>query len=240
MAQIPHFIEAGAYGLLNDVLAGFHSNNGYAQPNRFEILINAPSKRALPPNSGFQTNIHAGRERKSDIRSISLRCDSISLPGRNLSTMTDSNIYGPTREIVEGVTFAEDINIVFNGSSGLDERVFFENWQRQAFNEETWNIGYYKDYVADIDIYLLDKQDKRRFGLKIHEAFPKTITATDLNYGTNNEIIKTSVSFSFRYWTALNINQQAPNIHNKIFQTVIDSAERNLIRNQPSILNKLF
>ena len=86
----------------------------------------------------------------------------------------------------------------------------------------------------------MDKQNQRRYGLKVHEAFPKTITATDLNYGSNNEIIKTSVSFSFRYWTALNINQQAPNIHNKIFQTVIDSAERNLIRNQPSILNKLF
>ena len=82
----------------------------------------------------------SGAERKSDIRSISLRCDSISLPGRNLATGTDTNIYGPTREIVEGVTFAEDINIVFNGSSGLDERVFFENWQRQAFDENTWDV----------------------------------------------------------------------------------------------------
>ena len=35
------------------------------------------------------------------------------------------------------------------------------------------------------------------------EAFPKTIEATELNQGTNNEIIKTTVSFSFRYWLSL-------------------------------------
>ena len=42
------------------------------------------------------------------------------------------------------------------------------------------------------------------------------------------------------YWTALNITQQAPNVQNKIFSTVVGAAERNLTRNQPSILNKLF
>ena len=235
MAEIPHFIEAGAFGLLNDVLSLFHSNNGYAQPNRFEILILPPTKRALPPNSGGTNNIHAGRERKSDIRSISLRCDSISLPGRNLSTMTDANIYGPTREIVEGVTFAEDINIVFNGSSSLDERVFFENWQRQAFNEETWDVEYYNDYVGEVEIYLLDKQEQRRYGLKLHEAFPKTVAANELGMGMNGEIIKTTVGFTFRFWTALSINQQAPGLGDRMINTVMNVAERNLTRNIPRL-----
>ena len=235
MAEIPNFIEAGAFGLLNDVLSSFHSNNGYAQPNRFEILILPPSKRALPPNSGGTNNIFSGAERKSDIRSISMRCDSISLPGRNLSTMTDANIYGPTREIVEGVTFAEDINIVFNGSSGLDERVFFENWQRQAFNEETWDVEYYNDYVGEVEIYLLDKQEQRRYGLKLHEAFPKTVAANELGMGMNGEIIKTTVGFTFRFWTALSINQQAPGLGDRMINTVMNVAERNLTRNIPRL-----
>ena len=239
MAQIPHFIEAGAYGLLNDVLAGFHSNNGYAQPNRFEILLLAPSKRALPPNSGAQDNIHAGIERKSDVRSISLRCDSISLPGRNLSTMTDANIYGPTREIVEGVTFAEDINIVFNGSSGLDERVFFENWQRQAFDEDTWDVQYYNDYVGEVEIYLLDKQEQRRYGLKLHEAFPKTIAGNELSMGSSGEIIKTTVGFAFRFWTALSITQQSPSFGDRAAKTLSNVAVRNLTRNIPRLRLRL-
>ena len=236
MAEVPNFIEGTAYAVLNDILSSYHNNNGYAQPNRFDVVITPPAK----VGGGGNENVFSGMDRKSDIRDISMRCESVQLPGRNLSTSPDNNIYGPTREIVEGVTYAEDLNMTFQASSGLDERVFFENWQRQAFDEKTWNIGYYNDYIGNIDIFLLDKQNQRRYGLRIHEAFPKTITATDLNSGTNNEIVKISVGFSFRYWTPLNINQQGPNIFNKILETVVNSAERNLIRNQPRILNKLF
>ena len=236
---VPSFLEGTAFGVLNDVLSLFHSNNGYAQPNRFEILINAPSKRALPWLSGGTNNIWSGAERKSDIRSISLRCDSISLPGRNLATGTDTNIYGPTREIVEGVTFAEDINIVFNGSSGLDERVFFENWQRQAFDENTWDVQYYNDYVGEVEIYLLDKQEQRRYGLKLHEAFPKTIAGNELSMGSSGEIIKTTVGFAFRFWTALNINQQAPGLGSRIADTLTNVAIRNLTRNIPRLRLRL-
>ena len=236
MAEVPNFIEGTAYAVLNDILSSYHNNNGYAQPNKFDVVITPPAK----VGGGGNENVFSGMDRKSDIRDISMRCESVQLPGRNLSTSADSNIYGPTRDIVEGVTYAEDLTMVFQASSGLDERVFFENWQRQAFDEKTWNIGYYNDYIGNIDIFLLDKQNQRRYGLRIHEAFPKTITATDLNSGTNNEIVKISVGFSFRYWTPLNINQQGPNIFNKILETVVNSAERNLIRNQPRILNKLF
>ena len=63
------------------------------------------------------------------------------------------------------------------------------------YNEETWNIGYYNDYTSTIEIYLLDRQDQKRYGLKVYEAYPKTITGTDLNQGTNNEIIKISYFF---------------------------------------------
>ena len=41
---IPNFLEGGAFGILNDILSGFHDNNGYAQPNRYEILILPPQK----------------------------------------------------------------------------------------------------------------------------------------------------------------------------------------------------
>ena len=217
MAGLAKFLEGGAFGVLNDILSTFHSDEGYAIPNRFEVMI-------FPP-----AGVLGGA------REVSLRCETTTLPGRNLTTLTDSNIYGPTREIVEGVTFAEDINIVFNGSSGLDERVFFENWQRQAFNEETWDVEYYNDYVGEVEIYLLDKQEQRRYGLKLHEAFPKTIASNDLSMGSSGEIIKTSIGFTFRFWTALNINQQAPSLGNRMIETVVNVAERNLTRNIPRL-----
>ena len=235
MADIAKFLEGGAFGVLNDILAGFRSNEGYAQPNRYEVLIIGPQNLG----GGGLENAYRNLPRQSNVRNISLRCESVNLPGRNLATSPDSNIYGPVRDIVEGVTYAEDITCVFQSSSGLDERVFFENWQKQAFNEQTWNIGYYKDYIGALEIYLLDKNDQRRYGLKIWEAYPKTIGPVALGYAANDQIIKTSVSFSWRYWTSLDINQQAPNLTDRITQTVVNTVERHLSQNIPKLLNRL-
>jgi|TARA_R110002073_G_scaffold46863_1_gene127646 hypothetical protein len=235
MASLAKFLEAGAFGVLNDILSTFHSDEGYALPNRFEVFILAPPKRGGGPTLSNYT----GSERNSNARAVSLRCESISLPGRNLNTLTDTNIYGPTREIVNGVTYAEDITMTFQASSGLDERVFFEEWQKQAFDENEWNVGYYNDYVSEVQIYLLDRKDQRRYGLRLLEAFPKTIEATELNQGTNNEIVKTSVSFSFRYWETLDANRISRPLGDIISSNLLDTVQRSIVANLPRVLTKL-
>ena len=200
-------------------------DGGYAVPNRFEVII------AYPPKMG------GGYRRwgtAHDVRSISLRCESVNLPGVNLNTLTDSNIYGPTREIVDGVTYAEDITMVFVANAGLEERVFFEEWQKLAFDESTWNIGYYNDYVSIIDVYVLDRKDQRTFGLKLWECFPKTITGTESNQATNNEIIKTSISFSFRYWESLDVERTSPS---GIDINKPDTVTRNIGGNLPATIS---
>ena len=236
MAGIPKFLEGAAFGILNDILAGYRDDNGYAQPNKYEVMIFPPAKRG----GGNNTNIFSGMERQTDLRKLSLRAQSVNLPGRNLSTSNDTNIYGPEREIVEGVTYAEEISIDFQASSELTERVFFENWQRQAFNETTWNIGYYNDYVGSMEIYILDKQNKKRYGIKLHDVFPKTIGANSLAYDANDTLMLTSISFSFRYWTSLDQNQNpGTNIFDRVLETAVNTAERNITRNIPRILNRL-
>jgi len=240
MSVLPKFLEGGAYGVLNDILSGYHEEDGYAVPNRFEVLIHGPQKRG----GGGITNVYSGQEKAGGIqklRKICLRCEAVSLPGRNVSTMTDSNIYGPTREVVVGVTYAEDVTLTFQSSSGLDERKYFEQWQENMLNPDTWNIGYYNNYVGAVEIYLLDKLDQRRYGLKLWEAFPKTINATTLGAGTMNEIIKVDIGFSFRYWTNLDTSQgQSPDLMEKITKTVVNTVERNLSRNIPKIVSRLF
>ena len=39
MAQ---FLEAVGFGVLNDILSAFRSNEGYAHPNRYEVIISPP------------------------------------------------------------------------------------------------------------------------------------------------------------------------------------------------------
>ena len=116
-------------------------------------------------------------------------------------------------------------------------RVFL---QEQAFNDQTWDVGYYNDYVGVVDIYLLDREDKRRYGIRLWEAFPKTINAIELGNDQTNAIIKTDVSMAFRYWDTLDIQRQPPNVLGRITDTVLDTVQRNLNKNIPSSVRRLF
>ena len=216
------FPEPRAHSDLGQAIASFKGEDSYALPNRFEVLITRPGSSA------------------SDAKKVSMRCESVSIPGRNLNTVTDGNPYGPTREVVDGVTYAEDIAMTFVASAGLEERVFFEEWQELAFNKQTWNIGYYNDYVSTVEIYMLNRQDERRYGIKLLEAFPKTIGGTDLSQATSSEIIRTSVTFSFRYWETLDTQRQPPSLTNKIFDTVVNTVTRNIEANLPKVLTRLL
>ena len=234
---LAQFIETAAFGALNDVLSGFHSKNGYAVPNRFEAIIIPPT--SMGRNSPTSQFFLATTERPNYCKRCFIACRINSFAWQKLKTLDDTNIYGPSREIVDGVTYAEDIKISFQASSDLGERRFFEEWQKLAFDEKTWNVGYYNDYIAQIDLYLLDRQDKRRFGVKLWECFPKTIDGTDLNQGANNEIIKNDVNFSFRYWTQLDINAQPTSLTDRLVTTFFGTVERQITGSIPKILNRL-
>ena len=197
------------------------NGTGYAVPNRFDVLILPPGQlKVLTP--GIDPAI------------VSLRCESIDLPGRSLNAAEDTNIYGPSRNIVTGITYAGEVSMTFQASTHLDERVFFEEWQKLAFNENTWNVNYYNDYVSAVEIYVLDRQDVRRYGLKLHEAYPKEIAATTLDQGANSEIIKNTINFQYRYWTAIDHTTEP-----KSFQDTLASQTRKMKQNTPAALKWL-
>ena len=80
-------------------LAG--AKEGYAHPNQYEVLILPPLRlieTPLNPSKNFIRGINY-----VDKKEISLRCESVTLPGRNLSSTGDANVHGPLREIVNNV-----------------------------------------------------------------------------------------------------------------------------------------
>ena len=219
MATLANFIESTAFGALNNFLSEFHSDDGYALPSRYEVIITSPA---------------AGNARK-----ISLRCESVDLPGRSLNTTPDSNMYGIAPEIVDGITFGGTLAMTFQSSSDLEERVFFESWQEMAWNKGTWNVGYYKDYIKEIEIYVLDINNTRRYGIKLMECFPKEIGPSSLSYTQATDIIKIPVTMQYKYWETLDINNQPPNLMEKVLDTVITGAERSINANIPKVLRRL-
>ena len=219
MATLASFVESTAFGVINNFLSEFHSDNGYALPSRYEVIITSPGE--------------------GNARKVSMRCESLDLPGRALNTSVDSNMYGIAPEIVDGVVFGGTLAMTFQASSDLEEKVFFESWQEEAWDRGTWNVKYYRDYIKDIDIYVLDVQDARRYGLRLRECFPKEIGPATLDAGPAGDIIKIPVTMQYKYWETLDINNQPPNLMEKVLDTVITSAERSINANIPKVLSRL-
>ena len=219
MATLANFVESTAFGVINNFLSEFHSDNGYALPSRYEVIITSPA---------------AG-----DARKVSMRCEALDLPGRALNTSVDSNMYGIAPEIVDGIVFGGTLAMTFQASSDLEERVFFESWQEEAWDKGTWNVKYYKDYIKDIDIYVLDVQDARRYGIRLRECFPKEIGPSSFDAGPAGDIVKIPITMQYRYWETLDITNQPPNLMEKVLDTVITGAERSINANIPKVLSRL-
>ena len=229
-----------SFSVLNEILGEYRTNEGFSRPSRYEILLLPPTGvRGSASNGGDVTNIFSKVMGEAlgngTVRSTSLRCEAISFPGRNLDTTPDTNIYGPTREIVDGYSYAP-INATFQCASDMREKLYFETWQRLAYNVQTWAMNYYEDYVGSIQIFQLDEQNNKTYGVELIEAFPKTIAEQALSYTATTEIHKIGVTFSYRYWKNLNDEADLPK---PISNRVANTAERILNRNIPRVFNRL-
>ena len=148
--NIGGLLEGTAYGVLNEILAEFHSDDGFALPSRYEVVILPPQGTRGKPKGALnnvfsqvmQENTGEGITRK-----VGLQCESIDFPGRNLDTAPDTNIYGPTREIVQGYSYAE-ISATFRMSSDYKEalKLPFPKHPLQLLRLEFLYIFYLKSF----------------------------------------------------------------------------------------------
>ena len=100
-------------------------------------------------------------------------------------------------------------------------------------------MGYYNHYVGTVEIFLLDHEMQRRYGIQLIDAFPKNLGDVSLSGAPGSEILKWTVDMGFRYWQTADINQQKASLSDKITKTLTNVAERNLSRALPAVM-RLF
>jgi len=71
---------------LDEFISSFSKYGGPAMLSRFEVRLSAPAK-AVPSYA--------------DDRHMSLRVETVTMPGKNIRTVTNENIYGPTHEMAQ-------------------------------------------------------------------------------------------------------------------------------------------
>ena len=153
-----------------------------ARQNRFEVRITGPVK--------------------SD-KQVNLLAESVSIPGQNIRSVPDDLRYGPARDHAQGVTYG-DISMTFICTPGMQEKVYFEEWQKRIIDlgerNSKWNAKWYADYIGEIQIDQLDKQNQMKYQVTIVEAWPKTINAQEFTLSSNDSYQTVSVDFAYRYW----------------------------------------
>lgn len=177
------------------------NKKGVVLPNKYKIDVIWPKKIQLEPITKEWDN------------ELMFRATEVNLAGRNLASFPEVNIYGPVREVVEGVTYAEEISVSFLDTRTLEIRRYFETWQEMCFNNDddrpSWDLGYYNDYIGGLDIEILGQYPTGYYsvyGIRCFEVYPKSLGPIPLSSAPTTTPIQTQVSFSFRYWKTIDYN----------------------------------
>jgi hypothetical protein len=207
--------KPGGSGVLQRFQAQINQGEGMARPNRFYVIINPPQKLITTPGHDFDivpntsNDLNSGTMREN----MQMMCNKIIMPSRDINTAPHKT-YGPKREMPYAYSFSGEIEMTFFGDKFLRQRMFWENWQKTIFNNETHDMKYYDNYVGSIDIFQLGQFDAKAdddarvtYAVRLYEVYPQVISPIEYTYGANNTIVEVPVTLNFRNWVNLTIDQ---------------------------------
>tara|TARA_Y100000361_G_C11143788_1_gene336753 strand:- start:789 stop:1739 length:951 start_codon:yes stop_codon:yes gene_type:complete len=211
-----------AESTLGRFISQIAEGEGFARPNRFLVDFILPNGVAVGTDVDngalFEEEISqstvAGELQQHTQLQRGLRgfCFNVEMPSRQLTT-TEFKTYGPQRDVVTGENYTREITCSFYADKFLRQRIFFELWQAAAFDQKTHNVHFYNEYTGGIRIYQLGAfagdvyRDRMSYGVELTECYPKSIVAVPYNYGPNEDVQKVDITFAFRQWSNLSLDQ---------------------------------
>ena len=167
--------------MIDEFLSSFTED--LARPSRFDVRL------VVPPVLS----------KIVDSKTLALRCESATLPGRTLST-SEQKIYGPIEKFPYQSSY-EDMTLTFIVSQSMIEKTMFNTWFDYINPTNTWNFRFKEDYVAkDLTITQYDMADNEMQTIKLIDAFPISVNQLDLDWSNDNAYHKLSVTFAYTYW----------------------------------------
>lgn len=171
--------------MLNDFIS-LIKTKGLARINRYDVMITFPNPGA-------------------DIKQIAtLFCDSVNLPGSNIAT-SPMRTYGEIREMPYEKMY-DSITFSFYVDSDLQIKKAFEDWQDLIVDPDSRTLGYYEDYITDIDIFVRNVDDSVPYKVTLFECYPKTLNSIQLDTA-GREVMKMTVVMQYKYWRSEQIKQ---------------------------------
>jgi len=173
---------------------------GLAKANRFNVMFTPPSGSLFnfdlqgAISSAIAGNFNA-KNLINDPRDISLLCDSVVIPGKQISTF-DHQTVRQSKKIPYG-TIHDDVAISFLLTNDYYMKTIFDKWINSIVDTDKYCVAYKEDIVTDVIIQQLDEQDVPIYGVKLEGAFPVTMSEVALSNESTSQIQKLNVSFAY-------------------------------------------
>lgn len=177
---------------------------GLARSNRYMVSFLMPP--GIPSSGGYMNTesqagtIEANGRRLNTNGAIDISCHTASLPARTLMTYQLAQHSAPFS--VPYSQLYDPISFSFYSSAHHNQRQFFDIWQTAVVNINDNSLNFFDEYTQDIDIWQLDRQGNKTYGVKIYAAWPLAIVEVPFGYGTNNTVVEVTVSMQFKLWKA--------------------------------------
>lgn len=192
---------------IDNLKATISKKGGVAFANRFQVFFQPPGAVTLKnllnsdPKSlvgDLAKNAISGGSPKNiipDPRDISILCESVNLPGRQISTV-DYQADRQTIKIPYGI-INEDVTMSFILTNDYYMKKLFDKWMSGIFDVEKYRVGYKKDFVTDVVIQQLNKNNVPVYSVRLEDAFPVTMQSIQLDSNSENTIQKLNVTLSY-------------------------------------------
>ena len=135
-------------GAISNFQAQMKAAKGFARTARYEVVLFPPeSLKAKLREDGIDLDIYT--------KGLTMMCDSITMPGKDLQTGTMKHGQDLEVKYVESHVYEGTITASFYLEDNLQAKTFFETWQNLAVTNGSNNVNYYEDYVGSMEIYQL-------------------------------------------------------------------------------------
>jgi len=192
---------------IDNLKATIAKKGGVAMQNRFQVLFTPPTSNTLRSLlnkdvgslvGDIAKNALSGGSVKNmipDPRDISILCESVQLPGRQITTIE----YTADKQAIKvpyGV-INEDVTMSFILTNDFYIKKLMDSWLSGIVDLDRYSVGYKKDFTTDIIIQQLNQQNIPIYSVRLEGAFPVTVNAVSLDSNAENTIQKMSVTLSY-------------------------------------------
>lgn len=176
---------------------------GLAPVNRFAVYMAIPLISFDPQDLIAKVfdqgaNTGGGLVGLNDPRDVSILCDSITMPGRQIAT-NDMQ----TNLLAVKMPYSymnDDVSISFHITNDHFMKKYFEKWFNQIFDRRSMTMKYRSQYSTDIIVQQLDQRDVPVYTCTLRNAFPTTIASYEVSNAGENQTQKMQITFAYDDW----------------------------------------